>query len=195
MDKIQELTSKIYEEGIIKGSQEADRIREEAQNYCDAKIKDTEKEAEWIIRKAEEQAADLAKNTQSELQLFSQQAVDALKTEIINLLTDKIAVSSIDKAFDSKDFMHKLLLSFVQQMTTQINVTVETANAQSFKTYVEENVRDILNNKLTIKEVKGLPARFVVLPEDGSYKIHFGEDEFINYFKAFLRPQLVEMFF
>lgn len=195
MDKIQELTSKIYEEGIIKGNQDADRIREEARSYYDNKIKEAEEKAGQIVRKAEERAAELSKNTQSELQLFAHQAVDALKTEIVNLLSDKIAVSSIEVAFGTKDFMHKLLLSFVEQMAKEGQVTVTAENAQAFKMYVENNAREILNNNLIIKEVKELPAEFIVEPKDGSYKIYFGEEEFLNYFKTFLRPQLVEMFF
>jgi V/A-type H+-transporting ATPase subunit E len=195
MDKIQELTSKIYEEGIIKGNQDADRIREDAQNFYNHKIKEAEDQAQQIIHKAEEQAAELSKNTKSELQLFARQAVDALKTEIVNLLADKIAVSSIEKAFETKDFMHKLLLSFVQQMAKDEQITVSGEDAVEFKTYVENNAREILNNNLIIKEVKGMLAEFIIEPKDGSFKIYFGEEEFLNYFKTFLRPQLVEMFF
>ena len=41
----------------------------------------------------------------------------------------------------------------------------------------------------------GIKTLFTVSPADGSYKVNFGEEEFMNYFKAFLRPQLVEMLF
>jgi V/A-type H+-transporting ATPase subunit E len=195
MDKIQELTSKIYEEGIIKGNQDADRIREEAQAYYDEKIKEAQQEAKQILQQAEEQAAYLSKNTQSELQLFARQAADALKTEIVDLLADKISASSVEKVFESKDFIHTLLLSFVQQMAKDEPMIIKTKNASGFKKYVEDNVREILNNNLIIKEVKGLPTEFVIGPKDDAYKIYFGEEEFLDYFKAFLRPQLVEMFF
>ena len=42
--------------------------------------------------------------------------------------------------------------------------------------------------------VAGLPELTL---EDSklSYKVNFGEEEFMNYFKEFLRPQLVEMLF
>ena len=33
------------------------------------------------------------------------------------------------------------------------------------------------------------------VPTNGSYKINFGEEEFIEYFKEFLRPQLIEALF
>ena len=41
----------------------------------------------------------------------------------------------------------------------------------------------------------GTKSLFTISPADGSYKVNFGEEEFENYFKDFLRPQLVEMLF
>ena len=46
-----------------------------------------------------------------------------------------------------------------------------------------------------IEKVSGKKASFSIIPADGSYKVTFGEDEFIEFFKEFLRPQLVEMLF
>ena len=43
--------------------------------------------------------------------------------------------------------------------------------------------------------MNGNKASFAIAPADGSYKIHFGEAEFVEYFKEFLRPQLIEMLF
>ena len=38
-------------------------------------------------------------------------------------------------------------------------------------------------------------AVFTIAPADGSYKGNFGTEEFEEFFKSFLRPQLVEMLF
>ena len=46
---------------------------------------------------------------------------------------------------------------------------------------------------MKIEQVNGIKTLFTVSPADGSYKVNFGEEEFMNYFKAFLRPQLVEI--
>ena len=48
---------------------------------------------------------------------------------------------------------------------------------------------------MKIEEVNGQKTLFTVAPADGSYKVNFGEAEFVEYFKNFLRPQLVEMIF
>jgi len=53
----------------------------------------------------------------------------------------------------------------------------------------------LLEKGYKIEKVSGKKASFSIIPADGSYKVTFGEDEFIEFFKEFLRPQLVEMLF
>ena len=53
----------------------------------------------------------------------------------------------------------------------------------------------MLDKGVKIEQVNGIKTLFSVSPADGSYKVNFGEEEFMNYFKEFLRPQLVEMLF
>jgi V/A-type H+-transporting ATPase subunit E len=52
-----------------------------------------------------------------------------------------------------------------------------------------------LDKGVKIEQVNGQKALFSISPADGTYKVNFGEEEFENYFKGFLRPQLVEMLF
>ena len=53
----------------------------------------------------------------------------------------------------------------------------------------------MLDKGVTIEEVNGQKALFTIQPADGSYKVNFGEEEFVNFFQSFLRPELVEMLF
>ena len=55
--KIQELTDKIYKEGVEKGNEEAGRIIAEANAQKDTILKDAEAEAKRIVAAAEKQAA------------------------------------------------------------------------------------------------------------------------------------------
>lgn len=61
--------------------------------------------------------------------------------------------------------------------------------------YFASNAKNLLDKGVKIEEVNGAKALFSVSPADGSYKVNFGEEEFENYFKEFLRPQLVKMLF
>ena len=48
---------------------------------------------------------------------------------------------------------------------------------------------------MKIEQVNGQKTAFTIQPADGSYKMNFGDAEFEDYFKSFLRPQLVDMLF
>ena len=78
-NKIQELTDKIYREGVEKGNAEAQRLIANAQEEAKKIVEDAHKEAESIIATSRKSADEMAENTKSELKLFAGQAVNALK--------------------------------------------------------------------------------------------------------------------
>ncbi len=59
--KIQELTDKIYKEGVEKGNEEAGRIIADANAQKQAILTEAEAEAKRIVAQAEKQAAELKK--------------------------------------------------------------------------------------------------------------------------------------
>ena len=80
-NKIQELTDKIYREGVEKGNEEAKRLIVNAQEEAKKIIEEAHKQAESIIASSHKSADELAENTKSELKLFAGQAVYALFSE------------------------------------------------------------------------------------------------------------------
>ena len=185
--KIQELTDKIYKEGVEKGNEEAGRIIAEANAQKDTILKDAEAEAKRIVAAAEKQAAELKKNTEAELKLFATQSVEALKSEVTNLITGDIASSNVKAALMDPAYMQKVILELVKSWPA--------SDSDGLKAYFEANAKGLLEKGYKIEKVSGKKASFSVIPADGSYKVTFGEDEFIEFFKEFLRPQLVEMLF
>ena len=69
-NKIQELTDKIYREGVEKGNEEAQRLIANAQEEAKKIIEDARKEAESIVNSSRKSADELADNTKSEKNYF-----------------------------------------------------------------------------------------------------------------------------
>ena len=90
MEKIQELTQKIYREGVEKGQQEAARLIEEAQAEAAKIVAEAKEQAAAIEAGARKKAAELDEHTKSELKLYTSQALNALKSEVANVMTHKI---------------------------------------------------------------------------------------------------------
>lgn len=193
--KIQELTDKIYREGVEKGNTEAERIISEANERKENILKEAESEAKGIVAAAEKEAAELKKNTEAELKLFATQAVEALKSEVSDLITGEVVASNIKAAVVDPAFMQKVILELVKNWAKGESLTIQAPEAEVLKKYFEANAKALLDKGCKIEKVNGKKASFAIMPADGSYKVTFGEEEFIEFFKAFLRPQLVDMLF
>ena len=192
---LSELTDKIYAEGVEKGNAEAQQIVERANAKAADIIAQAEKKAAALIAEAERKSADLDKKTRAELKLYAEQSVNAVKTEITNLLTDKIAGDSVKAATTDAKFMQGLIAKLAEQMAKDGEVLIETKDAEALKKYFAANAKGLLEKGVKISEVKGIKTDFTIQPAKGGYKLAFGDAEFIAYFKEMLRPQLAEQLF
>ena len=192
---ISELTDKIYAEGVEKGNAEAKQIVAKANEQAEEIVAKANAKAKAIVDAAQTQAADLDKKTRAELKLYAEQSVNAVKTEIVNLLADKIAADSVKAATADAKFMQGLIAKLAEQMAKNGEVLVETKDAEALKKYFAANAKGLLEKGVKIAEVKGIKTDFTIQPAKGGYKLAFGDAEFIAYFKEMLRPQLVEMLF
>ncbi len=192
---LQELTDKIYAEGVEKGKEQAEAIVAQAEQKAADIIARAQKQADDRIAQAEAKAAELDKNTRSELRLFAEQSVSAVKTEITNLITDKLVTDSVKAATTDSKFMQKLIAELAAQLVKDGQVTIEAKDAEALRRYFAANAKTLLDKGVEIKEVKGIKTDFTIAPQAGGYKLAFGDDEFIAYFKEFLRPQLIELLF
>lgn len=193
--KIQELTEKIYQEGIEKGNQEAANIIAEAKAKQQAIIAEAETEAKRIIAKAEKQAQDIKKNTDTEVKIAAGQVIDSLKKEITNLLVGEITNSSVKPVVTDKSFIQKVILEMARSWAKNDSFVIQTSTADELKAYFEGNAKGLLEKGIRIEKVDGKETSFTIQPVDGSYKVNFGEEEFMLFFKELLRPALVEKLF
>ena len=194
-NKIQELTDIIYNEGVAKGQAQADQILAQANDQAAKIIADAQKQADSLLAAARKEAADNAENVQKELRLHAAQAVEALKSEIATVVTDKIVQDSV-KGFtaDQKSF-NEFMLRIAQEWGKNQQIEINAQDADTLTRYFNANAKALLDKGVKITQVNGQPAEFSIQPADGSYKVNFGTEEFMNWFKSMLRPQLVETLF
>jgi len=195
MDKIQEITSKLYSEGVEKGKKEAEMIIAEAKATRDQIVAEAKKEAEQILASARKETEEWKRNTESELKLFASQALEALKSEITNLVTGKLSETNVKIAVEDKRFMQQLITELVQNWSKNETLTIGVERSEELKQYIAGKAKELLEKGVKIESVNGLKTGFILSPEDGTYRVKFGEEEFIEYFRQFLRPQIQRLLF
>ena len=178
---IQELTEKMFRDGVEKGQQEAQRIIEDARRQAETIVTEARREAETSKLAARKANEELAAHTQAELKLFAGQTVNALKSEIATMVTDSVVKEAVKSVTDDKEVMGKFIVAMADQFADK-GAVISTADADTLKAYFAKHAKALLDKGVTINEVNGQKTLFTIAPADGSYKMNFGEEEFENFF-------------
>ena len=108
---MQELTDKLYNEGLSKGKQEGEAIVKEAASKADRILDDARAEAARIIAEAKKQAEELQAKVRGDIRLAAGQSIQSTRQEIENLLVSKVADAEITGALTSADFVKQVIMT------------------------------------------------------------------------------------
>ncbi|NCC73421.1 MAG: V-type ATP synthase subunit E [Sphingobacteriia bacterium] len=199
-EKLQELTKKIYDEGLEKGKAEAREIIEKAKKEAEDIVAKAQNDARHIIEKAEKEAEEQRKNVHSELVISSKQAVATVKQKVTDLLTQKAVEQALAGTFDDKNFVKNLITRLVEQWkdisksNESLMVFLPEKDREQMENYLMNNVAQNIRQGMEITFEEGIKSGFRIGPKDQSYKISFTEKDFELFFKQFLRPRTQKFF-
>lgn len=197
--KLQELTEKIYSEGVEKAKLEADAIIKAAQEKAKAIEQEALSKADSIVAEAESKAESLKLHIESELKMSIGQAVAALKQTIANTVCMKAIQPSVKELFGDKEFLKgligNLIKGFAEKGTMDLLLILPEEDRQELETYYKNQLASELNKGLELSFSDGVRSGFKIGPADGSYIISFSDTDFTNFFKDYLRPKTKEILF
>ena len=110
-NKLQELTRKLYDEGLEKGRADADKLVSEARAKAQTIVSEAEAQAAEIVRKAQTKAEDVEKTHLTEISLAGKQAVSKIKSEIASLIVAKSIGEGVKAAALDATFIREMLVS------------------------------------------------------------------------------------
>jgi V/A-type H+-transporting ATPase subunit E len=197
--KIQELTEKIYNEGVQKAKDEAEIVLNEARKKAADIEADAMKNAKNISENAEKQAAKLKEQVEAELKMSIGQAVSAMKQELTNLVTTQAVQPVVKEAFADVSFVRKLIETVVKCWAERdifdLKVAIPEEMYRETETFFKNRMADEMTKGLEITLADGIKTGFKVGPADSSYQISFSDRDFTNFFKAYLHPKTIELLF
>jgi V/A-type H+-transporting ATPase subunit E len=200
-DKLQELTQKIYNEGLEKGKNEAAEIVNQAKAEADALVKDANMQAHKIVEDAKKEVEELKKNTNSELVLSSKQAINALKQQLTDLVVSKSVEDALAGAFDDKAFIQNIMLAMVENWDKidssggDISIILPEKEKGRFDDFLKGKVANRIKAGLDVDFEEGIKSGFKIGPKGGQFKISFTENDFQQFFEQYLRPRTKKMLY
>lgn len=195
--KLQELTDKLYQEGVQKGQSEAEKILTDAKAQASKIIAEAKAEAENRLAEGQKKSDELRSNVQAELQMATRQCITSLKQQITGLIATKVASGAVAEALNSREFLAGVIQSVAKNWQTAEGTVIQLpANLDAdIRKFLETQISSALAGGVTVEYVKDIKTGFLIQPADGSYKVSFTEESITGFFKEFLRPKLVEMLY
>lgn len=199
--KLQELTERIYQEGVNKANEEADKIVREAKKKAEELVNKARKEADDILKNAGKEAESLQQNSLNELKLAGRQAISDLKQKIANLLEAKVIQPETKGAFKDVAFTQELIQTIVKNWNPResenvaLGLLLPKEKQKEFESFFKEKAKNMLDKGLEVEYSDRMKSGFKIGPTEGSYMISFADEDFENFFRAFLRPRLIRMLY
>ena len=100
-NKLQELTDKLYNEGLSKGKQEAEQLKANAKNEAAQIIAQAKEQAQEILAKAQAEAAELKSKSENDVKMAAQQTFTTVKKQIENAIIAKSVAEPVKSATSS----------------------------------------------------------------------------------------------
>jgi len=198
---VEELTRKIYQEGIEKAEKEAEEIIKEAHQKAQKIVGKAEEKSKTMIADAEKRAADLKIKNETEMRLAARQSLSALKQKIRDILVWEVTSKPFPTAFDDKEFVQELIKKLVDFWLINfgknegLNILLPKKDYDEAQDYVRNNVQELLKKGIKIDFDDIMTNGFQISPEDGRFKVSFTAEDFENYFKSFAKPRIFKLLF
>ena len=198
-NKLQELTDKLYNEGLSKGKQEGEEILAKAKVQAEEIIAKAKAEAEAVMAAANKAAEDLKTKVQSDLKMAAAQSIAATKKDIETLVVTKMTAEQTAAALTSAEFVKEVILAVAKSFNTEEPVDLEVVLPEKLKKdlepFVAAELAKALKGNVEATFTKKVAGGFTIGPKDGGYFISFTEETFNALISEYLRPATKKILF
>ena len=192
MDKLQELTQKLYNEGLSKGKEEGEAILAQAHKEAEALVKKAQEEAAAIVEKAHKEAADFKTKVEGDVKMAATQALQATKADIQGLVIAQAVDKPVQAALSEEEYLKGIITAvaerFSVQEPTDIALVLPEKLQKSLEPFVKNQLAKTIGKGVEASFSKKIAGGFKIGPKDGSYFIDLTDESFKELIGAYLRP-------
>lgn len=199
--KIQELTEKIYQEGVDKAQNQANILLKEAEEKANSLINNAQQKADNIILEAEGKSKEIYRGLKEELQSISKQVIAITKQKITESIVIDTSQTISKKLLDDKDFMESLILELVKKWDMgkgsidDMSLILSEEQLGKLDGIFKSGALQFLRNKKQILFDPSIKNGFQVISNSEGFKVSFSDEDLENFFKKFMKPRIQEYLF
>lgn len=191
-NKLQELTDKLYNEGLSKGREEGEALLAKAKSQAADIVAEAEKKAAEIMTKAEKEAEAYKVKVAGDLKMAASQSVQATRKDIEDLVVFKMTGAATEKALSDEAFVKEVIKAVAEKFNAEtamdLNLVLPETLKSSLEPFVKNELSTILKGQVNASFSKKIAGGFTIGPKDGSYFISLTDETFKELISEYLRP-------
>ena len=200
-DKLQELTDRLYNEGLSKGKQEGEELLRKAHEEADAIVAEAKAEAERIIAQANKEAEELKTKVAADVKMAATQSIAVTKQEIEQMVVTQTAQQGVKANMGNTEFVKDLIMSVIRAFNPQnaspvgLDLILPEAMKAQVEPFVQNEIAQQFKGEVKVDYSKKMNGGFKVAPRDGGYMLQFTDEEFTQLIANYLRPATKKILF
>ena len=198
-NKLQELTDKLYREGLSRGKEEGEALLAKAEEKASGIIDTAQKKAKEIILNAEKEAAAFRTKVEGDVKMAAIQSIQTTRKSIEDQLLGGLLSGQVKSALSSSDFVKEMIMAVARNFNPEESVDFEAVLPENLKKEMEPflggEMAKIIGNGLNVRFSKDIEGGLNIGPKDGSYFISLTDKAFEDLIREYLRPAARKVLF
>ncbi len=200
-NKLQQLTQKLYADGLEKGRSEAESLVANAKAEAAKIVAEAKAESEAILKQAKSKAEDVEKNTMTEISLAGKQAIAKIKSEVAEVIIAKSTSGGVTAATLDAEFIKNMLLSVAKNWNgaDSSKVELKALLSEGERTKLDAafgtSAKELLSQGVEVGWSEDVKSGFKVGAKDGGYYISFSDADFDALLKGYLRDKVFQLLY
>lgn len=200
-NKLQELTDKLYNEGLSKGKKEAEELKKKAQETSAQMIADAKAKAAEIIENATKESEELKSKTENDVKMAFSQAFSAFKQQVESAIVAKAVKAETSNALGDKEFLQSVIKTVIEAYnpnnsdSMELNLILPAAKQQELEDFVGKQIAGISKAPVNVNFSKKFQSGFKIGPKDNGYIVSFTDEDFYTLIGEYLRPKTKKILF
>lgn len=198
-NKLQELTDKLYNEGLSKGKEEGRRLLDEANAKAEAIVAEARQQADAIVEEAKKSAAALKTKAESDIRTASAQALQATRKDIEDLLLEASCKAPVRAELKDTSLLREAIIETARRFSTEnpcdLAIVLPEELRGELQDWVSGALAKTLDKGVSASFSKKMAGGFRIGPADGSWYVDFSDESFSALIAEYLRPVTRKLLF
>ena len=199
-DKLQQLTEKLYSEGLEKGKQEAQKMLSDAKAESERIIAEARQKCGEMIAAAEKEASQLKEKAEGDIQTASRQALSQIRQDIEQAVKMEAVEAPVKQALSSKEFMQSLIKTVVgaynpEKEAVSLDMILPDEKKAELESFIKGELASAFAKGLDVSFSKDISNGFKISRKGSGYFIDFSEDSFNRIISEYIRPKTRKLIF